>query len=76
MLLLAESILFELLSTHNPWLLHWHGRPPHCCWNDKERPMTRAGERILDSGERFPDLSMDTVKHGRLALPDGFGDGS
>jgi hypothetical protein len=23
----------------------------------------------------FPDLSIDTVKHGRLALPEGFGIG-
>ena len=37
--------------------------------------MTRAGARILDSGEMFPGLSMDTVKHSRLALPEGFGDG-
>jgi hypothetical protein len=36
--------------------------------------MTRAGARILDGGEMFPGLSMDTVKHGRLALPEGFGD--
>jgi hypothetical protein len=33
--------------------------------------MTGAGARILDGGERFPDLSMDTVKHCRLALPEG-----
>jgi hypothetical protein len=37
--------------------------------------MARASARILDSGERFPDLSMDTVKHGRLTLPEAFGDG-
>jgi hypothetical protein len=37
--------------------------------------MTRAGARILDGGEKLPDLSMDTVKHGRLALPEGFGNG-
>jgi len=37
--------------------------------------MARAGARILDSGEQLPDLSMDTVKHGRLTLPGAFGDG-
>ena len=37
--------------------------------------MTRAGTRILDSGERFPDVAIDTVAHGRVALPEGFGDG-
>ncbi len=37
--------------------------------------MARAGDRILDSGERIPDLSMETAKHGRLMLPEAFGDG-
>ena len=37
--------------------------------------MTRATPTILDSGERFPNLSMDTVKQGRLTLPEAFGDG-
>jgi hypothetical protein len=37
--------------------------------------MARADARILDSGERFPDLSTDTVKHGGLTLPGAFGDG-
>ncbi len=37
--------------------------------------MARAGDRILDSGERFPDLFMDTVKHGHLTLPQDFGGG-
>jgi hypothetical protein len=37
--------------------------------------MARAGTRILDSGERIPDLSMETVKHGRLSLTEAFGDG-
>jgi hypothetical protein len=36
--------------------------------------MTRAGTKILDSGERFPALDMETVAHGRLSLPDAFGD--
>jgi hypothetical protein len=40
----------------------------------KELAMARAGTRILDTGEPLPALSMDTVAHGRLALPDAFGD--
>lgn len=36
--------------------------------------MARAGGRILDSGERFPDLTMETVGHGRVELPGWFGD--
>ena len=35
--------------------------------------MARASTRILDSGDMFPALSMDTVAHGRLTLPDAFG---
>lgn len=37
--------------------------------------MARAGTRILDSGEPFPALTMETVAHGPLSLPDAFGDG-
>ena len=37
--------------------------------------MARAGTRILDSGEAFPALEMETVAHGRLSLADAFGDG-
>ena len=37
--------------------------------------MARAGNSILDSGERFPSLTVDTVAHGRVGLPDTFGDG-
>lgn len=37
--------------------------------------MARAGARILDSGESLPSVSMETVAHGRLSLPDAFGDG-
>jgi hypothetical protein len=37
--------------------------------------MARAGTTILDSSDRFPDLSFDTVAHGRLTLPEGLGDG-
>ena len=37
--------------------------------------MTRAGTRILDSGEPFPALTMKTVAHGQLSLPDAFGGG-
>ncbi len=35
--------------------------------------MARAGANILDSGQRLPAVTMDTVGHGRLALPDWFG---
>lgn len=35
--------------------------------------MARAGSGILDSGDTFPQISMDTVAHGRLTLPDWFG---
>jgi hypothetical protein len=41
----------------------------------KELAMARAGTSIVDSGEPLPALSMDTVAHGRLALPDAFGNG-
>ena len=37
--------------------------------------MARAGTRILDSGELLPSLSMQTVAHGRLSLPEAFADG-
>ena len=37
--------------------------------------MARAGSRILDSGEAFPALAMETVAHGRVSLPEAFGDG-
>jgi hypothetical protein len=37
--------------------------------------MTREGSFILDSGDRFPMLRMETVTHGRVTLPDYFGDG-
>jgi hypothetical protein len=40
----------------------------------KELAMARAGTSILDSGEPLPVLGMETVAHGRLALPDAFGD--
>ena len=35
--------------------------------------MARADTMILDSGDRFPRLEMETVKHGRVVLPDAFG---
>jgi hypothetical protein len=41
----------------------------------KEPAMARVGTSILDSGEPLPALGMDTVAHGRLALPDAIGDG-
>ncbi len=34
--------------------------------------MTRAGATILDSGEKFPALTIETVHHGPLQLPDAF----
>ncbi len=37
--------------------------------------MTRRGTVILDSGDKFPTLAMETVQHGHLRLPDAFGDG-
>jgi hypothetical protein len=37
--------------------------------------MARAGERILDSGEPLPALTMATVAHGEVSLPDAFGNG-
>jgi len=37
--------------------------------------MARAGTFMLDSGDVFPRVAMDTVAHGRVTLPDGFGDG-
>jgi alkyl hydroperoxide reductase subunit AhpC len=36
--------------------------------------MARAGTTILDSGERFPTLTVETVAHGPLTLPDHFGE--
>ncbi len=35
--------------------------------------MARAGSKILDSGEPFPALTMETVAHGRLAIPEALG---
>ncbi len=37
--------------------------------------MARAGTTILDSGDRFPQLTLTTVNHGRLAVPEALGDG-
>jgi hypothetical protein len=37
--------------------------------------VARAGSSILDSGDRFPTLEFDTVQHGRIAVPDAFGEG-
>ena len=36
--------------------------------------MAREGAFILDSGDEFPTITMETVNHGRLALPDAFGE--
>jgi hypothetical protein len=32
--------------------------------------MTRASHDILDSGDTFPSMTMDTIAHGAVALPD------
>jgi len=37
--------------------------------------VARASSRILDAGDMFPTLDMQTVGHGPLRLPDGFGGG-
>jgi len=37
--------------------------------------MTRAGTKILDSGDTLPTFSIETVGHGRLIVPDHFGQG-
>ena len=37
--------------------------------------MARAGNRILDAGETLPALTMDTVAHGRMSVPEYFRDG-
>lgn len=34
--------------------------------------MARISARILDAGEPFPNLEMQTVNHGALKLPEGF----
>jgi hypothetical protein len=36
--------------------------------------MAREGSFILDSGDKLPMLTMETVRHGRVTLPDHFGD--
>ena len=40
----------------------------------KERTITRAGTRLLDSGETLPAVAMETVAHGRITVPDRFGE--
>jgi hypothetical protein len=37
--------------------------------------MAREGTVILDTGEPFPHVTLDTVHHGSVTLPEGFGDG-
>ena len=37
--------------------------------------MAREGSFILDSGDTFPALTLETINHGRVRLPDAFGDG-
>ncbi|MBI4537052.1 MAG: hypothetical protein HY712_03740 [candidate division NC10 bacterium] len=34
--------------------------------------MARAGNVILDSGDPFPVVRLDTVAHGTLTLPEAF----
>jgi hypothetical protein len=44
-------------------------------YKGKEHPMARTGTFILASGDKFPQLAMDTVRHGPLTLPDALGSG-
>jgi alkyl hydroperoxide reductase subunit AhpC len=37
--------------------------------------MARVNAHILDSGDTFPDLEMDSVDHGRIQLPEHFSGG-
>lgn len=37
--------------------------------------MARVGSHILDSGDAFPGLTVDTVRHGRITVPEVFGGG-
>ncbi len=37
--------------------------------------MARAGDRILDSGDELPALTMNTVAHGALSVPAHFAGG-
>ncbi|MFQ5899550.1 MAG: hypothetical protein ACE5JN_15080 [Candidatus Methylomirabilia bacterium] len=37
--------------------------------------MAREGSFILDSGDKFPILTMQTVNHGPLSFPDWFEEG-
>ena len=34
--------------------------------------MARTSGSILDTGDRFPTLEFETVKHGRIGLPEAF----
>lgn len=34
------------------------------------RPMARVESRILDSGDAFPALEVETVDHGSIRLPE------
>ena len=64
--------IFSLLEDALPAI----GSAPTLRWGHlTEGSMAREGTFILDSGDRFPALSMETVNHGRLTLPDVFGDG-
>ncbi len=37
--------------------------------------MARTGTRLLDTGERLPSLTLNTVAHGRIGVPEHFVDG-
>jgi hypothetical protein len=37
--------------------------------------MARAGSAILDSGDRLPTSTLETVGHGRVSMPEAFGGG-
>jgi hypothetical protein len=40
----------------------------------KGNTMARASTKILDTGDVLPSLSMETVAHRRLTVPDHFGE--
>jgi hypothetical protein len=37
--------------------------------------MAKACSGILDSGDRFPVATMETVAHGWISVPEAFGEG-
>jgi hypothetical protein len=39
---------------------------------NKELPMPRSNCKVLDNGDRFPEMACDAVDGGRIILPDDF----